>query len=193
MIKTARTVLRPWRDTDRASLAAMQADEEVMADYGGVLTEAESDAKLDRYALAFAEHGFSRMVVEDLRGMFVGYVGVMPVFPDHPMAPGVEIGGRLVRSAWGHGSATEGARAALADGFRRFGWAEVLSYTAVDNLRSQAVMGRLGLSREGHRDFVHYSGWNGLVWVARPQQSPSTQRCHPGRPARPSRDLGGGA
>jgi len=170
MIKTARTVLRPWRETDRVPLAAMHADKEVMADYGGGLSRIESDAKLDRYAAAFAEQGFSRMALEDIDGAFLGYVGVMPVFPGHPMAPGIEVGWRLVRSAWGKGHATEGARAALADGFRRFGWAEVLSYTAADNLRSQAVMGRLGLVRECHRDFSHYSGWNGLVWVARPQQ-----------------------
>ena len=95
----------------------------------------------------------------------------MPIAQGHPAAPGVEVGWRLVRSAWGHGYATEGARAALRDGFARHGWAEVLSYTAADNMRSQAVMGRLGLVREPHRDFTADYGenaWSGRVWVARP-------------------------
>ena len=34
MIETARVRLRPWRERDRAPLAAMHSDEEVMADYG---------------------------------------------------------------------------------------------------------------------------------------------------------------
>lgn len=77
-----------------------------------------------------------------------------------------------MRSAWGKGFASEAARAALHDGFGRHGWTEVLSYTAPDNLRSQAVMGRLGLAREPHRDFTAGYGddaWRGLVWVARPE------------------------
>jgi RimJ/RimL family protein N-acetyltransferase len=172
MIETARVRLRPWREPDRAPLADMHADEEVMADYGGPLTRAESDAKFDRYAAAFAEHGFSRLVLETSSGRFLGYVGVMPIWPTHPVAPGVEIGWRLVRSAWGYGYASEGAKAALCDGFVRHGWDEVLSYTAPDNARSQAVMARLGLARDQRRDFVaNYdtiAAWTGLVWVARP-------------------------
>ena len=172
MIETARVRLRPWREPDRAPLAAMHSDADVMADYGGPLTRAESDAKFDRYAAAFAEHRFSRLVLETSSGQFLGCVGVMPIWPTHPVAPGVEIGWRLVRSAWGYGYASEGAKAALCDGFVRHGWDEVLSYTAPDNLRSQAVMARLGLDREQHRDFVaNYdtiAAWTGLVWVARP-------------------------
>jgi RimJ/RimL family protein N-acetyltransferase len=76
-----------------------------------------------------------------------------------------------VRSAWGHGYATEAARAALNDAFTRVGLAEVVAYTAPDNLRSQAVMSRLQLERDPSRDFTaDYDGvkaWRGLVWVAR--------------------------
>ena len=172
MIETARVRLRPWRESDRAPLAAMHSDEEVMADYGGPLTRLESDAKFDRYAAAFETVGFSRLALERLDGAFLGYVGVMPIWPTHPVAPGVEIGWRLVRSAWGAGYASESARAALRDGFQRQGWDEVLSYTAPDNIRSQAVMARLGLARDQGRDFIANddtaAAWTGLVWVARP-------------------------
>jgi RimJ/RimL family protein N-acetyltransferase len=170
-IETARTVSRPWRETDRGALAAMLADPRVMWDYGGPLSRAESDAKLDRYARAYARHGYSRWALEGKAGGFLGYVGLMPVDPDHPMAGSVEIGWRLVRGAWGHGYATEAARASLRDGFARLGFPEVVSYTAADNARSQAVMGRLGLERDAARDFVAGYGdnaWAGLVWVARP-------------------------
>ena len=77
-----------------------------------------------------------------------------------------------MRSAWGHGYATEAARAALHDAFTRCGLTDVLAYTAPDNLRSQAVMARLGLRRDASRDFSEPVGermWRGLVWVATPR------------------------
>ncbi len=70
-----------------------------------------------------------------------------------------------MRAAWGRGYATESAQAALDDAFRRKPLDEILSYTSADNLRSQAVMARLGLRREPARDFTTGS-WRGLVWVA---------------------------
>lgn len=171
MIETARVRLRPWRELDRAPLAAMHSDAEVMADYGGPLTRVGSDAKFERYAAAFESHGFCRWLLETLDGEFLGYVGVMPIWPTHPVAPGVEVGWCLERSAWGAGYASEGARAALHDGFQRHGWNEVLSYTSPDNLRSQAVMARLGLERAPEQDFTARYGadtFDSLVWVARP-------------------------
>jgi RimJ/RimL family protein N-acetyltransferase len=95
----------------------------------------------------------------------------MPSRHDHPLGPHAEIGWRLVRTAWGHGYAAEAARAVLADAFGRVGIREVLAYTASDNLRSQAVMERLGLQRDERLDYSEAVGgrmWHGLVWVARP-------------------------
>jgi len=168
---TARLRLRPWRDADRDAFAALNADPDVMADLGGVLTRAQSDAKLDRYAAAIAAHGCGRWLMETRDGVFLGYAGVMPAGPDHPLGAHAEIGWRLMRAAWGHGYATEAASAALGDALGRAGLSEVLAYTAPDNLRSQAVMARLGLERDFARDFTaHYDAadaWHGLVWVAR--------------------------
>lgn len=168
-IQTDRLVLRPWQEADRAPLAQMHLDPEVMADYRRLLDRRESDAKLDRYQGAIETLGYGRWAVEERGGGFIGYVGVMPVFPGHPRDPGFEVGWRLVRAAWGKGYATEAARASLADVFGRIGLAEVLSYTAPDNLRSQAVMARLGLTRRPELDFED-KGWAGLVWSARPDQ-----------------------
>lgn len=163
--------LRNWRDADRETFAAMNADPEVMHDLGGPFTRAESNAKLDRYVGAFGRHGFCRWAIEDRGGSFLGYTGVMPAHGDHPLGPHFEIGWRLVRCAWGHGYATEAARAALDDAFERAGLREVLSYTAPDNPRSQRVMERLGLLRDPSLDFTaeyaNVGRWRGLVWIAR--------------------------
>ena len=108
------------------------------------------------------------MAIEDEHA-FVGYAGVMPSRPHHPLGPHEEIGWRLVRAAWGRGYATEAARAVLADAFARLGVREVLAYTAADNARSEAVMERLEMQRDPSRDFdALYDSvpWYGLVWVA---------------------------
>ena len=100
-------------------------------------------------------------------GEFLGYCGVTRVREDHPIGIHDEIGWRLIRRAWGHGYATEAARAALIDLFRRVKVNEVLAYTDAQNVRSQAVMRRLGLRRDPSRDFAIYSDrlgtWRGLV------------------------------
>ena len=171
MIRTERLYLVPWSERHRDPFAAMNADPEVMWDFRRTLSRAESDAKLDRYARAHEEHGLSRWAIEDRTGVYLGYVGVLPGRADHPLGSHHEIGWRLVHAAWGHGYATEAARAALADAFARNGLAEILAYTAPDNLRSQAVMDRLGLMRDVSRDFRverdDMEHWTGLVWVAR--------------------------
>ncbi len=171
VIDTPRTRLRCWREADREALAAMNAHPGVMRDLGGPIGRAISDAKLDRYVAAFQRFGFCRWAVESRGGGFLGYAGVMPSGIDHPLGPHFEIGWRLVRNAWGRGYATEAAAAALHDAFVRVGLREVVSYTAPDNPRSQAVMNRLHLRRDPTRDFtVNDRGrgiWHGLVWVGR--------------------------
>ena len=151
----------------------MNADPEVMSDLGGPIGRAASDEKLDRYRAGFETHGFSRWAVEDGQGQFLGYAGICHRDrADHPLGPHNEIGWRFVREAWGFGYATEAARAALDDVFARFKLPEVVSYTAPENQRSRAVMGRLGLQRDPSRDFTDDQSdggsWSGLVWVARP-------------------------
>jgi len=171
-IETERLVLRGWRPSDRAPFAAMNADPEVVEHLVNPLTREESDALADRIEEHFAVHGYGLWAVEvPGRWPFVGFVGLLLQTFEAHFTPAVEIGWRLARPAWGHGYATEAARATLADAFGRVGVREVLAYTASDNHRSQAVMQRLGLQRDERLDFSELSGerlWHGLVWMARP-------------------------
>jgi RimJ/RimL family protein N-acetyltransferase len=184
-IDTPRTRLRCWRESDRDAFAALHAHPEVMSDLGGPLDRPQSDAKLDRYAAAFDRCGLTRWAVENREGNFLGYAGLMPSRPAHPLGPHFDIGWRLMRSAWGHGYATEAAAAALQDASARCGLTQVLAYAALDNVRSQAVMARLGLRRDPSRDFSEpYSLglWHGLVWVAFPSEFPSRPTIPDGQP-----------
>lgn len=169
-IETPRLRLRSWRETDRVALAALLAHPEVMRDWGGPISRADSDAKLDRYAVVFSEHGYTRWAVESRGGPFLGYVGVLPHSASHALGAHADIGWRLVREAWGHGFATEAAAAALRDVFERVGLREVLAYTSSGNDRSRAVMHRLRLMRDAARDFTSGEGASAereLVWLAR--------------------------
>jgi ribosomal-protein-alanine N-acetyltransferase len=155
-LTTERLLLRRWRPGDRAPFAAMNADPEVMEHFPAPLTRAESDAFVDRIRAGFAEHGFGLWALE-VRGTgeFIGFTGLsVPSFQAH-FTPAVEAGWRLARPAWGHGYASEAARRALAEGFTTFGLAEVVSFTTVANVRSQAVMSRIGMTHDPADDFGH--------------------------------------
>ncbi|HZZ36240.1 MAG TPA: GNAT family N-acetyltransferase [Caulobacteraceae bacterium] len=169
MIATDRLILRQWTEADRAPFAAMHADPEVMHDFPAPLTRMESDAKLDRYMRHIAELSFGKWAVERRDdGAFLGYVGVATIFPELPVYPGLEIGWRLTRAAWGAGYASEAARASLIDAFTKSDAPEVLSFAMASNARSVAVMHRLGLKRDAARDYVHPNGVSGpfVVYAA---------------------------
>lgn len=155
-LTTARLRLRPWRDTDRAPFAALNADPQVMEFFPRCLGRAESDAFADRIEAHFARHGFGLWAVE-LPGTapFIGFIGLsVPAF-EAPFMPCVEIGWRLARAHWGQGYAREGARRALAYGFDAARLSEIVSFTARVNVRSCAVMERIGMRRDLGGDFEH--------------------------------------
>jgi RimJ/RimL family protein N-acetyltransferase len=174
VIRSDRLQLRNWRDSDRDAFAALNATPGLTQDLDGPLDRAGSDAKLDRYVAAFDRHGLCRWALEDLAGQFLGYAGVMPSRPGHPLGSHADIGWRLVRSAWGQGYATEAARAALRDAFERVGLKEVLAYTSADNARSRAVIARLNMQRAAALDYSEPLGgrmWHGMVWIAYPHSA----------------------
>lgn len=159
-LATERLILRPWRDGDLAPFAALNGDPEVMAHFPKTLSPAESDALAGRIRAALAERGFGWWAAE-APGVapFIGFIGLsVPDFGAHFLPPGrrvVEVGWRLARPFWGHGYATEGAREALRFGFEELGLAEIVSFTTPTNARSQAVMRRLGMTRDPADDFDH--------------------------------------
>lgn len=143
-ISTERLVLRTWREGDREPFAAMNADPQVMEHFPATLTREQSDAFVDRIEAHVAEHGYGLWVVERA-GEFLGFTGLSWA-EGLPMSPCLEVGWRLVAKAWGHGYATEAARAALEVGLEQVD--SVVSFTAVVNERSWRVMERLGMVRE---------------------------------------------
>ena len=155
-LRTERLVLRPWRESDRAPFAALNADPEVMRHFPAPLTRRESDAMVDAVTENFATRGWGLWAVEVVDGpAFVGFVGLnVPGF-EAVFTPCVEVGWRLAKEHWNQGYASEGARAALRYGFEVVGLDQILSWTATTNAPSQAVMQRIGMTHDPGDDFDH--------------------------------------
>lgn len=147
-IRTERLLMRRWRDSDREPFADLNADPEVMRYFPAPQNRAESDRAIDRFEQRFEEQGYGLWALEVIAtGQFIGFTGLNPMPDGVPGAGDLEVGWRLARQAWGHGYATEAARAALDVGLVHLGLPGIWSMTAVLNRPSQAVMHRLGMIR----------------------------------------------
>jgi RimJ/RimL family protein N-acetyltransferase len=127
-----------------------------MEHFPSILSREESDARAATIEAHFEQHGFGLWAVEILNVTpFAGFIGLtIPRFTAH-FTPCVEIGWRLAAACWGHGYATEGARAALAFGFEALGLGEIVSFTVPANIRSRRVMEKIGMSHDRAGDFEH--------------------------------------
>ncbi len=152
-LRTERLLLRQWRDSDLDAWAAMNADPLVREFFGGTLTREQSAASLALFRTGIETRGWGFWAVEVTgTGEFVGFTGFDEVDEEMPFH-GVEIGWRLARAAWGHGYATEAARACVDYGFDKLGLHEILAVAAKGNTRSHAVMRRLGMTHNPADDF----------------------------------------
>jgi len=154
-LDTPRLRLRRWREEDREPFAAMNADPAVMEFFVAPHSREASDASIDAWQADFARRGWSNWAAEELcSGRFIGFVGLSVPRRVLPFSPCVEVGWRLARAYWGQGYASEAARASLRFGFERLQLPEIVSYTAAGNVRSRAVMERIGLLN-ACQDFEH--------------------------------------
>lgn len=155
-MQTERLIMRAWREDDLEPFAALNADPEVVEFLPARRSRAESDAMVERIQSQLDEHGYGLWALEVREtGQFVGFTGLALQTFEAPFTPAVEVGWRLTRAAWGYGYATEAGRKAIEYGFAEAGLAEIISMTAVTNLRSRAVMERLGMTRDPADDFGH--------------------------------------
>jgi RimJ/RimL family protein N-acetyltransferase len=85
------------------------------------------------------------IAIERNTGRTIGYLGLsIPTFLPEVL-PAVEVGWRLDPDVWGLGYATEGATAALLQGFEKLGLEEICSIPQTGNTASSRVCERLGM------------------------------------------------
>jgi RimJ/RimL family protein N-acetyltransferase len=162
-LETERLRLRQWTLADRAPFAALNADPRVMEYLSEPLTRVASDAMAERCQSLLQERGWGFWAVEcKASGEFAGFVGLHVPSALLPFSPCVEIGWRLAVQHWGKGLATEAAREALRAGFERLGLSEIVSFTALGNVRSRAVMERLGMREAGTFEHPHVPAGSSL-------------------------------
>lgn len=148
-VETARLLLTRFEHSDLDELAAVFAHPEVWRfPYGRSLTREETENFLDAQIKEWEERGFGLWATRMRgNGELIGFVGLsVPTFLPEVL-PAVEVGWRLVPTAWGFGYATEGAAAALDQAFSTLGLARVCSLPQSDNQPSVRVAERLGMRR----------------------------------------------
>lgn len=156
-LKTKRLILCPWKETDLAPFATLNADSRVMEYFPSTLSREESDQMAHRLQSKIEERDWGLWAVA-VPGIadFIGFIGLNNVdqstFPVH-FTPAVEIGWRLAFDHWGKGYATEGAKAALAYGFETLNLEEIVSFISVQNMRSRHIMEKIGMHHEANDDF----------------------------------------
>ena len=157
MIETPRLVLRRFREEDREPFAAINGDPRVSDWLGGPIDRAASDRTLDRINAEIDELGWGLWAAElKPDGRLIGFIGLAPVEAGAlPVGPAIEMGWRLSPDTWGQGLATEGAKAALDWAFEHIDAPEFIAFTAATNVKSQAVMRRIGMVADPSRDFDH--------------------------------------
>lgn len=155
-ITTDRLILRPWTESDLSPFAALCADPRVMECFPSVKTFDESKQEYERICGHIDQYGFGFWAAElKSTHQFIGFIGIKHVMFETPFTPAVEIGWRLAHEFWGKGYASEGAKAALEFGFTELGLDEIVSFTVPDNIRSQSVMQKIGMTHDPKDDFDH--------------------------------------
>lgn len=147
VIETSRLILRhlTWNDLD--NLAALYADPQVMTFLGGTRTYEGTKQQLDWIFDSYEKHGFGLWAtLHKADNQFIGRCGLIALEIDDQ--PEIEIGYALHQKYWGQGLATEAARAIRDYGCLELGFNRLISLVDHDNIASQKVAIKNGLTYE---------------------------------------------
>lgn len=156
ILETHRLYLRTWQPADVESYWAINQDTQVIEFLRGSLTLEEVKQFMATANQHQEKQGYTLWAVElKETHNLIGFIGLNPTDFESHFTPAIEVGWRLGSQYWGHGYATEGAKAALAFAFNHLKLDEIVSFTVPMNQRSIRVMERIGLQRDFHGDFRH--------------------------------------
>ena len=144
LLSTERLVLRPVTTDDHAAVLAhwTQPDVRRFLFDGAALSGVEVAETIDESIGDFAARGFGVWLIElGSTADLIGTAGLRPLG-----SSGLEIFYSLAPGAWGHGYATEAARAVVEYGLGPLGLPEVLAEVDEGNAASVAVVKRLGMT-----------------------------------------------
>jgi len=182
VLQTERLTLRPLVPGDAEAYAAMRFHPDVARWLPPAAADPAEAIRntIERFAAGWRERGHAPWGLFR-EGRLIGHGGLnyVPEFGE------TEVLWALHPDAWGRGYATEAARAALGYGFETLGLDLIFAMTLPDNLPSQAVMRRLGLT---YRRRVEYKGFSDIVWFDMDRQTwLSSSRSADASPGHPTR------
>lgn len=156
VLETPRLLLREMTEEDYPALCRMLQDPQVMYAYEHAFSGEETVEWLQNQLRRYREDGFGLWaLVEKTTGEMVGQCGL--TWQQWGPRKVLEVGYLLERAAWHKGYATEGAAACRDYAFQNLNAEEVFSIIRDNNLPSQAVARRSGMTERG-RLVKHYYG-----------------------------------
>lgn len=163
VLETKRLVLRQLQSADAPAIFAIIGDEVAMQYYPQRFRYDDAVKWVARNRQRYKQHGFGLYAVL-LKGEseLIGDCGIVKQHVEGE--PALEVGYHFSRDHWGHGYATEAARACMGLAFHAFGAGKVISLIRPENLPSRRVAERNGMQVE--RQVVHY-GLPHLVYAMR--------------------------
>jgi RimJ/RimL family protein N-acetyltransferase len=145
VLRTERLTLRTFAYDDLPAYHALNADPEVYRWLGGsASTREHSDAIAGWANECWETERLGLLAVE--RTSDQEFLGMCGLHHQESAPEEVEIAWRLASQHWGQGYATEAAAAWAAYGFDTLLLPRLISMTDHDNVRSRAVMERLGMT-----------------------------------------------
>ncbi|HEY3281292.1 MAG TPA: GNAT family N-acetyltransferase [Armatimonadota bacterium] len=151
MLETDRLLLRPYQESDWASLRELDTDPEVRRYLGGAtLSEEQTRDKLHQ---ALAEARAEPPLRHDFAVLLKGtecFIGVCFLASLRPELGQAEVGYAISRRHWGQGYGGEAVRAVLGYGFDQLKLRRIWAQCGTENIGSWRVLEKLGMRREGH-------------------------------------------
>ena len=157
MIETERLILRSPQARDRDALVAIFTNPVVMAQLFPGMDEAAAEAVIAKHDRMRGEGLGFQLVERREDKVVVGFCGLKRGEPHAPIAGKIEAGWIIDLPWWRHGYAREAMEAVFAHGWRRIAEDRIYAITSAVNLKSQALMARLGMVRLADGDYLSAS------------------------------------
>lgn len=162
VLETARLDLRRVETKDAPLFLELLNDPafiRFVADRGVRTAEQAADYIAEKILPSYEKHGFGFYVMElKTNGEAIGICGLIK----RDTLDDVDVGFSILRRHWGHGYATEAARAVVDYGRRECGVPRVVALVAADNSNSINVLTKLGLRFEKTIELPGYASASNL-------------------------------
>ena len=163
VLGTPRLRLRRFRREDVDAIFALIGDDVAMQNYPKLFNRSDAEQWVERNLRRYRDDGYGLFAVTMKDGDdMIGDCGIIKQTIEGELA--MEVGYHFRRDQWGHGFATEAARACMGLAFEALGAEKVISLIRPENVPSRRVAERNGMQVE--RQVVHY-GLPHLVYAMR--------------------------